>query len=79
MRTGSTAIDAIVSDPPDSERKPKVIPAAPSAIPSGSRRSGELKTMASVIAIDRERRGQQDEDLRRELLGEAIEHRRARR
>ena len=34
-----------------SERKPNVIPAAPSAIASGRRRSGERNTSASAITI----------------------------
>ena len=47
----STAIDAMVSEPPTSDRKPNVSPDAPSAIPSGRRRIGARNTSARVITM----------------------------
>ena len=51
MRIGSTAIEAIVSEPPNSDVAPNVIPTAASAIASGSSRSRLRNTSSSVIAI----------------------------
>ena len=51
MSTGSTAIEAMVSDAPTRETAPKVIPAAASAIASGSSRRRRRKTISSTTAI----------------------------
>ena len=51
MSTGSTAIEAMVSEAPASESAPKVSPAAATATTSGSSRSRARKTRASVRAM----------------------------
>ena len=51
VSTGSTAIEAIVSEPPTSASRPKTSPLAPSAMASGNSRSGGPKTSARTIAM----------------------------
>ena len=53
MRTGSTAIAAMVSELPSSASTPKVIPVATTATASGARRTRARKTSGSTTAMTR--------------------------